>query len=69
MPDVVVKIPYGQASVDFKVPSESLIGVYSPNDVKPVDSIRAEILRAINSPIGSQSLQQRVWRARGLPGW
>ena len=53
MSDVTVTLPYGDETVNVRIPSENLIGVYSPNELKPVAHVRNEIVRAIDHAIGS----------------
>ena len=60
MPDVAVTLPYGDETVDVRIPSGNLIGVYSPNEVSRVADARNEIVRAINNPIGSEPLRDLV---------
>jgi nickel-dependent lactate racemase len=57
MSDVAVTLPYGEDTVEVRVPSGNLIGVYSPNESRPVAGVRNEIVRAIRSPIGSKPLR------------
>lgn len=60
MPDVAITLPYGDDTVDVQIPSGNLIGVYSPNELTPMTGVRTEIVRAINSPIGSKPLRDVV---------
>ncbi len=57
MGDVTVTLPYGNGTVDVRIPSENLIGVYSPNEREPVADVRREIVRAISNPVGSRPLR------------
>lgn len=52
------KIPYGKETIEFSIPRDNLIGVYSPKDFSSVPNIQKEILRAINNPIGTKSLRE-----------
>jgi lactate racemase len=60
MPDVAVTLPYGNETVEVRIPTENLIGVYSPNEVQPVADVTGEIVRAIANPIGSKPLRDLV---------
>ncbi len=60
MSEVLVELPYGQGKVQFRVPGRNLVGVFSPNDVAPVASVRQEVMRALRHPIGSSSLRELV---------
>lgn len=55
-----VILPYGEKSIEVRIPESNLIGVYSPHDVAPVTDVRAEILRALASPIGALSLGEQL---------
>ena len=52
-----VTLPYGQKSVEIRIPEGNLVGVYSPCDVAPVTDVKAEIRRALASPIGALPLK------------
>jgi len=60
MSDVTVTLPYGDETVEVRIPSQNLIGVYSPHELKPVADVRNEIVRAIDNPIGSKPLRDLV---------
>ena len=60
MSNVKIAIPYGQETLDVTIPSENLIGTYSPKDIAGVPDVKQEILRAINNPISSKSLAELV---------
>jgi lactate racemase len=60
MPEVVVKLPYGRETVEVRMPGDNLIGIYSPNAVTPVASVRAEVIRALKMPIGTKPLKELV---------
>jgi nickel-dependent lactate racemase len=57
MSDVAVTLPHGNETVEVSIPRGNLIGVYSPNESRPVAGVRNEIVRAIRSPIGSKPLR------------
>jgi len=48
MSDVTVTLPHGDDTVEVRIPSENLMGVYSSNEVKPVADVKNEIVRAID---------------------
>ena len=60
MADVAVTLPYGNDTVEVRIPSENLIGVYSPNELEPVADVRNEVVRALGNPIGSKPLRDVV---------
>jgi nickel-dependent lactate racemase len=53
-----VKLPYGRETVEVSVPAANLLGVYSPKDVPPVADVKAEVMRAVNAPIGAAPLRE-----------
>jgi len=55
-----VTLPYGQKSIEIRIPEGNLVGVYSPRDAAPVTDIKAEIRRALASPIGALPLREQV---------
>lgn len=61
-----IKMPYGKTELEFEVPEKNLIGVYSPKDVPAVADVRAEVLRAINNPIGTKSLRELAKDAKNV---
>jgi len=55
-----VTLPYGQKSVEIRIPERNLVGVYSPCDAAPVTDVKAEIRRALAAPIGALPLREQV---------
>ncbi len=53
-----VKLPYGRDTVTVSIPAANLLGVFSPKDVPPVADVKAEVLRAVNAPIGTKPLRE-----------
>jgi nickel-dependent lactate racemase len=53
-------LPYGEKSVEIRIPEKNLVGVYSPRDAAPVTDVEAEIRRALASPIGSVPLREQL---------
>jgi lactate racemase len=53
-----VFLPYGKNTVRVTIPSDNLIGVYSPKDVPAVPDVKGEIARALARPIQSPSLRE-----------
>lgn len=53
-----VKIPYGRKCIEFSVPDDNLIGVYSPQDFPAVADLKNEILRALHKPIGTKPVRE-----------
>lgn len=58
--EIKVQLPYGQTEVEVTVPSQNLIGVYSPKDVAPVADLPQEIVRCLENPIGTKPLRELV---------
>jgi nickel-dependent lactate racemase len=50
-----VLLPYGKETVTVSIPSENLLGVYSPRDVPAIPDVKGEIVRALADPIQSKS--------------
>jgi lactate racemase len=50
--------PYGATEVPVRVPEENLYGVIEPKSLQAVADVRAEILRALDNPIGSKKLAE-----------
>lgn len=55
-----VTLPYGRTHIEVRIPEQNLVGVYSPRDAAPAPDVRAEILRALESPIGSPPLREQL---------
>jgi nickel-dependent lactate racemase len=55
-----VTLPYGQKSVEIRIPEKNLVGVYSPRDAAAVTDVKAEIRRALASPIGALPLREQL---------
>ena len=55
-----VALPYGDESIEIRIPENNLVGVYSPRDVAPVADVRLEIRRALEEPIGSRPLSEQL---------
>jgi nickel-dependent lactate racemase len=53
-------LPFGQKSVEIRIPEKNLVGVYSPHDAAPVADVEAEIRRALAAPIGSLPLREQL---------
>ena len=53
-----VLLPYGKETVTVQIPSENLLGVYSPKDVPAIPDVKGEISRALANPIQSVSLRE-----------
>lgn len=57
-----VFLPYGKDSVRVSIPSDNLLGIYSPEDVPAVPDVKDEIIRALARPIQSPSLRELASR-------
>lgn len=66
MSDRIVKLPYGNTSLDIRVPEKNIIGVYSPVDLAPVADIDMEVKRALDNPIGTKPLKELVKGKRNV---
>ncbi len=53
-----VELPYGKETVAVNIPEANLLGVFSPRDVPAVADTRAEAVRALGGPIGTQPLRE-----------
>ena len=53
-----IRIPYGNATKQFRLPKENLIGVYSPHDFAAVPDVSSEVIRAIHQPIGTLTIRE-----------
>jgi nickel-dependent lactate racemase len=57
---VDVWLPYDKTEVCARIPTRNLLGIIEPNEQPGVPDPEAEILRALNDPIGSKSLEHLV---------
>ncbi len=57
---VDVWLPYDKTEVCARIPTRNLLGIIEPKDQPGVSDPEAEILRALNDPIGSKSLEHLV---------
>jgi nickel-dependent lactate racemase len=55
---VEIWLPYGRTEVVARVPSENLLGVVEAEERRGVGDPGAEILRALDNPIGSRRLEE-----------
>jgi lactate racemase len=55
-----VLLPYGKNTVRVTIPSDNLLGVYSPKDIPAVPDVKGEIVQALARPIKSASLRELV---------
>ncbi len=55
-----ILLPYGKKTVKVAIPSDNLLGVYSPKDIPAVADVKGEIVRALAQPIQSDSLRELV---------
>ena len=53
-----IRIPYGQSSLEFSLPEQNLVGVFSPKDIRGVADLSQEIARALAHPIGTKTLKE-----------
>jgi nickel-dependent lactate racemase len=56
----VVDLKYGKGHFEVVVPDRNLAGVILPNELTGVDDEKAEIRRALENPIGSPRLREKV---------
>ncbi len=57
---VEVWLPYGNTEIVVRVPEENIVGVLRPKKDESVQDPKAEILRALDNPIGCGKLQDIV---------
>lgn len=53
-----IRIPYGQDWLEFSLPEQNLMGVYSPKNIPGVADLPWEIARALAHPIGTKPLRE-----------
>ena len=58
VPDVKIKLPYGNQELNFQIQQRNLLGVFSPNESIPVEDPTAEVRRALREPIGGRPLAE-----------
>ena len=59
-----ITIPYGQSKIEFSLPEQNLIGVFSPRNIPGVADLTQEIARALSQPIGSKPLRELAQGAK-----
>jgi len=59
-----ISLPFGDDALELRIPSERLLGVYSPRTVQVCEDPAAEIRRALGSPIGGERLGVAVRGSR-----
>ncbi|MDH5448130.1 MAG: nickel-dependent lactate racemase [Candidatus Bathyarchaeota archaeon] len=57
---VDVWLPYDKTEICARIPTRSFLGIIKPEEKPGVPDARAEILRALNEPIGSKPLSEIV---------
>ena len=55
-----VSLPYGKEKVSFDVPDANFSRIYDPVSTVPAPDVEAELLRAIENPIGGPPLEEIV---------
>ena len=53
-------IPYGKTEVCARIPTRNFLGYIQPKENEGVNDPKAEIVRALDQPIGTQQLRQKV---------
>ena len=51
-------IPYGKTEVCARIPTRNFLGSIEPNEKPKVEDPNAEIIRALNNPIGTKKLSE-----------
>ena len=51
-------IPYGKTEVCARIPTRNFLGYIQPKENEGVNDPKAEIVRALDQPIGTQQLRQ-----------
>lgn len=59
-----IPIPCHKSHAMFSVPEENLLGIYSPRRVSASGDEKAEVLRALNDPIGPEKLPELARRSK-----
>ncbi|PIP49032.1 MAG: general glycosylation pathway protein [Chloroflexi bacterium CG07_land_8_20_14_0_80_45_17] len=60
-----IKVPYGKAKIEVKVPEDKVLGVIAPNPVQLGDEM-ATIRKGIENPINSKSFDEFIASGEGL---
>jgi nickel-dependent lactate racemase len=55
-----IALKYGKGQFEIDVPEKNLAGIILPNELSGVHDEQAEIRRALDNPIGSQKLREKV---------
>ena len=57
---VEIWIPYGKTEVPVKIPDESFLGIVDAGEISAAEKPSEEVLRALDNPIGSETLDKHV---------
>ena len=55
---VDVWLPYGKTDVCVRIPARNFLGSIAPKDLPPASDAKAEVERALNSPMGTRKLRE-----------
>jgi nickel-dependent lactate racemase len=55
-----VSLPYGQQTVDIKVPGDNLVAVASPREVEPQADVITQVREALRAPIGAEPFSKSL---------
>lgn len=58
MAEIILRVPWGEAAKEFRLPEESVAWTISPKAISPVPDEKAEILRAMREPIGMPAIPE-----------
>ena len=61
----VLSVPYGKKIIEFKIPKKNFIFTIAPNYVKGVKDEESEIRKALQNPIGCNSLSEIAGKKQG----
>jgi lactate racemase len=61
----IEKIPYGKTELTLRIPEKNYVGTLTPTYHAGVDDEPAEVMRALKTPIGSETLGEIVKKAKG----
>ncbi|UCG36710.1 MAG: nickel-dependent lactate racemase [Candidatus Bathyarchaeota archaeon] len=57
---VDVWLPYGRTEICSRIPTRNFLGMIEPKQKQAITDVKAEILRALDNPIGGKSLSEFV---------
>ena len=55
-------IPYGSSEIEFEAPEKAVIFTGEMTNIPPIEDLEAEILRALDNPLGTAPLKELAAR-------